>query len=105
MLDGIIRLHDNTRPHTANLVRAKLRRFGLGTLQHPPYSSDRSPCDFHIFGDLKKDINERLFHSDEEMQDWVRLWIHQWPISFYKTGIDHLVSQWDKYIIISDNYF
>ena len=32
-----------------------------------------SPCDFHIFGDLKKDIRGRRFHSDEDVQEWVRL--------------------------------
>ena len=47
--DGIILLHDNARPHTANLARDKLQRFGWETLQHPPYSPDLSPCDFHIF--------------------------------------------------------
>ena len=96
--DGIIHLHDNARPHPANLVRDKLQKFGWETLQDPPYSSDRSPCDLHIFGDLKKDIRERRFHSDEEMQEWVRLWIRQRPTSFYKTGIDRLVSQWNKCI-------
>ena len=89
--DGIIILYDNPRPHTANLVRGKLERFGWETLQRPPYSPDLSPCDFHIFGDLKKDIRGRRFHSDEEVQEWVRLWIHQRPTTFYKTGIDGLV--------------
>ena len=31
MLDGIILLHVNTHPHTANLVRDKLQRFGWET--------------------------------------------------------------------------
>ena len=103
--DGIILLHDNTRPHTANLVRDKFQKFGWETLQHPPYSPDLSPCEFHIFGDLKKDIRGRRFHSDEEVQEWVRLWIYQRPTSFYKTGIDGLASQWDKCINTSGNYF
>ena len=47
--------------HTANLVRDKLKRFDWETLQHPPYSPDLSPCDFHIFGNLKKDIHGRRF--------------------------------------------
>ena len=81
LLDRIILLHDNTRPHTANLVRDKLQRFGWETLQHPLCSRVLSPCDFHIFGDLKKDICGRWFHLDEEVQDWVRLWIHQQPFS------------------------
>ena len=72
--DGIILLHDNARPHTANLVRDRptLQRFGWETLRHPLYNQDPSPCDFHIFGDLKKDIREYLFHSDEEVQERVR---------------------------------
>ena len=71
--DGIILLHDNARPHTANLVRDKLQRFDWETLQHPPYRPNLSPCDFHIFCDLKKGIRGHRFHSDEEVQDWVGL--------------------------------
>ena len=62
--DGIILLNDNARPHTANLVRDKLQIFDWETLQHPPHNPDLSPCDFHIFGDLKEDIRGRRFHSD-----------------------------------------
>ena len=80
--NGIILLHDNARPHTASLMRDKLQRFGWETLQHPPYSPGLSPCDIHIFGDLKKDIRRYRFHSDEKVQEWVRLWIHQRPTSF-----------------------
>ena len=104
--DRIILLHDNTHPHNDNQVRDKLQRFGSETLHHHhPYSPDLSPCDFHVFGDLKKYIHGSLFHSDEEVQEWVRLWLHQRPTSFYKSGIDRLVSQWDKYINASGNYF
>ena len=101
--DRIILLHDNARPHTAYMVRDKLQRFGWETLQHPPYSLDLPPFDLHIF--LKKEIRGRRFHSDEEVQEWVRLWIHQRPTSLYKTGIDRLVSQWDKCINTCGNYF
>ena len=90
--DGIILWHDNIHPHTANLVRDKLQIFGWETLQHPPYSPEFSPCDFHIFSNLKKDISGHRFHLDEEVQEWVKLWIHQRPIYFYKTGIDCLIS-------------
>ena len=62
--DGIILLHDNASPHTANLVRDELQRFVWETLQHPPYTPDLSSF---IFGDMKKDIRGRQFHSDEEV--------------------------------------
>ena len=67
--DVITLLHDNALPHTANLVRDNLQTFGWETLQHPSYISGLSPCDFHIFGDLKKDIHGHLFHSDGEVQE------------------------------------
>ena len=66
--DGIIILHNKACPHATNPVRDKLQRFGWETLQHSPYSSYLSPCNFHIFGDLEKDIRGRRFHSDEEVQ-------------------------------------
>ena len=71
--DGIILLHYNIHSPTANLVRDKLQILGWETLQHPPYSPDLSPCEFHVFGDLKKVIRGRRFHSDEKVQEWVRL--------------------------------
>ena len=68
MLSGeIIHLHDNARLHTTNLVRDKFQKFGWEAHQNPPYSPDLSSCDYHMFGDLKKDIRGRRFHSDEEV--------------------------------------
>ena len=87
--------------HTANLERDNLQRFGWEHLN----IFRTAPCDFHIFDDLKEDIRGHRFHSDEEVQWWVRLWIHQRASSFYDTGIDRLVSQWDKCINSSGNYF
>ena len=102
--DGITLLHDNARPHTANLVRDKLQRFGWETPQHPPYIPDLLPCDFYIFGDLKKVIPGRRIHSDKEVQEWVRLWIHQRSTSFYKTGIVSSPSEINV-LNTSDSYF
>ena len=53
-------------PHTANQVSDKFERFGLEILQHPPYSSDLSPCDFYILAtrDVKKDIRGRRTVGD-----------------------------------------
>ena len=71
--EGTILLHDNARPHIANLVRDKLEKFDWETLKNPPYSPDLSPCDFHIFCDLEKDIRGLRFNSDEVVQEWVWL--------------------------------
>jgi histone-lysine N-methyltransferase SETMAR len=83
---------------TANSVRNTLQRFGWEVLQHPPYSPDLSPCDFHIFGDLKRDIRGHRFASDEDVCGWVKMWFRRQPTSFFKDGTDRLISQWDKCI-------
>ena len=50
---GVILLHDNERPHTANTITTLLQKFKWEVLSHPPYSPNLSPCDYAIFGPLK----------------------------------------------------
>ncbi|KAJ4446274.1 Cytohesin-1 [Periplaneta americana] len=91
--NSVILLHDNARPHTANSVRNIVQRFGWETLQLSPYSPDLSPCDFHIFVELKKDIHGLHFALDEDVCDWVKNWLDRQPKSFLKNRIDRLDSQ------------
>ncbi|GBM62059.1 Mariner Mos1 transposase [Araneus ventricosus] len=45
---GVVLLHDNVRPHTAVGAGAVLRKLKWDVFQHPPYSSDLAPSDFHL---------------------------------------------------------
>jgi histone-lysine N-methyltransferase SETMAR len=47
--------HDNTRPHTsaATCTRALLEHFNWELFDHPPYSFDLAPSDYHLFTYLK----------------------------------------------------
>ena len=47
-------LHDNGRPHTANTIMALLQKFKWEVLGHPPYNPDHSPCDYAMFGPIKR---------------------------------------------------
>jgi histone-lysine N-methyltransferase SETMAR len=68
---GVVMLHDNACPHAAHTTWDTLRRFGWGVLDHPPYSPDLSPCDYHVFGPLKKTLKGRQFNSDEAVREAV----------------------------------
>ncbi|KOC69850.1 Histone-lysine N-methyltransferase SETMAR [Habropoda laboriosa] len=46
---GSILLHDNARPHVSLITVQKLNDLEYETLQHPPYSPDFSPTDYHLF--------------------------------------------------------
>ena len=74
-------------------------------LGHPPYSPDLSPCDYAIFGPLKKGMRGELFTSDDGVKQNVRNWFTTQPREFYETAIHSLVSQWDKRLNNQGQYF
>jgi hypothetical protein len=44
-------------------------------LEHPPYSSDLGPSDFHLFGTLENHFVGRCFADDKEVETEVRKWL------------------------------
>ena len=52
--DESIRPHDKNRPHTTALIQVKLDKIHWKTQEHPPYSPDLSPRDYHMFGPIKE---------------------------------------------------
>jgi histone-lysine N-methyltransferase SETMAR len=96
MRRGVVLLHDNSRPHTANRKRELLRRYNWEVLDHPPYSPDLAPSDFHPFGPLKKHQGGRRFATDGEVQQAVMSWLQALDTDFFYAGIDALVYWWDK---------
>ena len=50
---GPLILHDNARPHIADVVTRKLRDYGWNVLPYVPYSPDMSPPDFDLFPNVE----------------------------------------------------
>jgi len=50
----VLFLHDNTPAHRALATQNKLAYLGFQCLDHPPYSPDLAPSDYHLFPGLKK---------------------------------------------------
>jgi hypothetical protein len=49
----LVHLHDNARPHKAARTRALLEHFTWELFDHPPYSPDLAPRDYHLFTCMK----------------------------------------------------
>ena len=64
----VLLLHDNARPHTANTITALLQKYKWEVVNLPPYSPDLSPCDYAIFGPLKKAVRGKRFTSDNDVK-------------------------------------
>ncbi|GFV54871.1 histone-lysine N-methyltransferase SETMAR [Trichonephila clavipes] len=65
----------------------ELDRFKWETLGNPPYSSDMSPCNFHVFGPMKKHLKGKRFNSDDVLKDTVKDWVSSQPHEFWEQGI------------------
>ncbi|KAJ4448998.1 hypothetical protein ANN_00390 [Periplaneta americana] len=76
LTDGVVLLHDNTRPHTARDTQNLISKFGWEQIDHPPYSPDLAPSDFHLFLHLKKFLSGQRFDGDDEVKTAVRSGSH-----------------------------
>jgi histone-lysine N-methyltransferase SETMAR len=55
--------------------------------EHPPYSPDLSPCDYHMFGPLKEALRPQRFDDDGHVENFTCKWPQTRPPSFYNSGI------------------
>jgi len=72
-----------------------MQHFRWEVLHHSPYSPDLAPCDFHVFGPLKKALKGRRFTDNDEVRETVEEWFCTQPKTFFTDGIHRLVDQWD----------
>jgi hypothetical protein len=85
-------------PHTAQATQERIQKLQWELLEHPPYSPDLVPSEFHLFGPLKYHLGGKYFADDEENEMEVRKWLRQQSKDFHAEGFDELVKKWDKCI-------
>jgi len=73
----------NALAHQALVTQKKLTYLGFHYLDHPPYSPDLAPLDYHLFPGLKKQLKGRHFSSDVEVIVAAETWLdRQFPDFF-----------------------
>ena len=101
---GIVLIHDNARPHTARLTQTLLRdEFHWDTFNHPPYSLDQAPSDFHLFLKMEHLAGKR-HADDEDLLHAVVDWLNSQAAVWYEEGSSKLVSRYDKCLNVQDDY-
>jgi len=63
----VLFLHDNAPAHRVLATQKKLAHLGFQCLDHPPYSPNLAPSQYHLFPGLKKQLKCRRFSSDAEV--------------------------------------
>ena len=87
-----------TCPHTAIHTLQTLVKLGFTGLEHPTYSPDLAPSDYHLFGPLKDALTGRRFTSDEGVKKAVHEWLAAQPKTFFSEVIQKLLERWNKCI-------
>jgi len=102
---GCLGLHDNAPAHQALATQKKLAYLGFQCLDHPPYSPDLAPLDYHLFPRLKKQLKGRHFLSYAEVIAAAETWLDGQLSEFFLSGLQKL-EQWAKKCIeLRGEYF
>jgi hypothetical protein len=80
---GVLFLHDNAPAHRALATQNKLAYLGFQYLDHPPYSPDQAPSDYHLFPGLKKQLKGRHFSSDAAVTAAAETWLDGQTSEFF----------------------
>ncbi|KAK3784327.1 hypothetical protein RRG08_017901 [Elysia crispata] len=64
---GILFHHDNAPVLTARAVTDVLAGYKWELLEHPRYSPDLAPCDFHLFPKMKEHLRGQRFETEEDI--------------------------------------
>jgi hypothetical protein len=89
---GVVLLHDNERPHSAARTRALLE-LNWELFDHPLYSPDLVPSDYHLFTYLKNCVGSQRFNNNELME-CVKTWLSSQVADFFNTGIQKLIPRY-----------
>jgi len=80
---AVLFLHDNALAHRTLATQKKLAYLGFQCLDHPPYSPDLAPSDYHLFPELKKTIERSSFFSVAEVIAAPETWLDGQPTEFF----------------------
>jgi histone-lysine N-methyltransferase SETMAR len=73
-----------------------MERWGWEILEHPPYSPDLAPADFHLFPNKKKHLRAKRFKSHDDVKPEVQTWLRGQDPTFYRQGFEKWISRLDK---------
>ena len=99
-----ILLHDNARPHVAQVVKAALQELEWEVLQHLPYSPDLAPTVYYLFRSLSNHMRGVTFDNEEDLKNRRNKFFDIRPGDFWRNGIDKLVERWEEVVNSNGEY-
>ena len=104
VIHGVLLLHDNALIHKYKIVRAAIRQVGFIELNHPTYSLDITPTNYHPLPNLKKSLCLKNFSSDDEAVTTVEDYLTDLNSEFFCKGLQSLHDRWRRVVAIEGQY-
>jgi histone-lysine N-methyltransferase SETMAR len=101
---GVVLLHDNAWPHNAACTNALIKLFNWESFDHPPYSPDLAPSDYHLFTKMKVWLATQPFHTNKELMDGVNSRLHNLVAPSFDEGLQKPASHYVKCLNVDGNY-
>jgi len=101
---AVLFLHDNSPAHWALATPKKLAYLGFQFLDHPPYSPDLAPSDYHLFPELKKQLKGRHFSSDAEVIAAAETWLDGQLSEIFLSGLQKSEQRAKKCVELRGEY-
>ena len=101
---GVLFHQDNAPVHKSVIAMAAICGCGFKLIEHPPYSPDLAPSDFHLFPKLKTAISGAHFQSDDDVIHAVGDFLNGQEKDFFKSGIEALKHRWQMCIDNEGDY-
>jgi len=86
----VLFLHENAPIHPALVTQKKPAYLCFRYLDHPHYSPDLAPSEYHLFSGLKNQLKGRHFSSDAEIIPAVETWLVGQHFKFFLSGLQML---------------
>lgn len=102
---GVFFHQDNARPHTIMNTKRTIEGFrNWHTVDHAPYSPDKTPSDYWYFKNLQSYLDGATIRSKEELFEVVDTFINSRPPNFCRDGIYRLSGRWQQIIDRGGSY-
>jgi hypothetical protein len=95
---GVVILRNNAHPRTDARTRALQEYFNWELSDHPPYSPDLTPSDYHQFTRTYKKncLRSQRFNNSEELTEGVKTWLSSQAADFFHTGLQKIIPRYEK---------
>jgi histone-lysine N-methyltransferase SETMAR len=72
------------------MTQQKIKELNWDILDHPPYSTDLAPSDYHLFISLENHLNNKKFERFVEVNDTILAYFESKPRSFTRPELKSL---------------